>query len=33
MAAYFPDREPYTYFQGNLLVQIKNAVTFFINSL
>jgi hypothetical protein len=31
MAVYFPNREPYTYFQGNLLIQVKDAAAFFIN--
>jgi hypothetical protein len=31
MAVCFPNREPYTYFQGNLLVMVKNAIAFFID--
>jgi hypothetical protein len=31
MAVCFPDREPYTYFQGNLLALVKNAIAFFID--
>jgi phosphatidylserine synthase len=31
MAECFPDREPYTYFPGNLLVMVRDAIAFFID--